>query len=233
MGFKKYFTLSYDDGVTQDIRLVEIFNRYGLKCTFNLNSGRFGTDGEVQMGGKKITHNKVEAAAVAEIYAGHEVATHSLTHPSLPALEASQIIAEVRGDRLELSRLVGYEVNGHAYPGGHYDERVARILKNDCGIRYARTVKSTFDFCRPTELLMWNPTCRHGDVGVPELLDKFIQAEPTDSDLLFYLWGHSYELDFGNELNSWEYIERLCERIAGKSDIIYCTNGEFLSLTQE
>lgn len=33
----KAVTFSYDDGVTQDIRLVEILNRYGLKATFNLN----------------------------------------------------------------------------------------------------------------------------------------------------------------------------------------------------
>ena len=38
-GKKKAVTFSYDDGVTQDRRLVELLNRYGLKATFNLNSG--------------------------------------------------------------------------------------------------------------------------------------------------------------------------------------------------
>ncbi|MCA1075358.1 hypothetical protein K9O30_16845 [Clostridium bowmanii] len=38
-GRKKVLTFSYDDGVCQDIRLVEIFNKYGLKGTFNINSG--------------------------------------------------------------------------------------------------------------------------------------------------------------------------------------------------
>lgn len=38
-GKKKAVTFSFDDGVTQDIRLIEIFNKYGLKGTFNLNSG--------------------------------------------------------------------------------------------------------------------------------------------------------------------------------------------------
>ena len=41
-GKKKAVTFSYDDGVTQDIRLIEIFNRYGLRATFNLNSGLLG-----------------------------------------------------------------------------------------------------------------------------------------------------------------------------------------------
>ena len=38
-GKKKAITFSYDDGVTQDERLISLFNKYGLKCTFNLNSG--------------------------------------------------------------------------------------------------------------------------------------------------------------------------------------------------
>lgn len=36
---KKLVTFSFDDGNTDDIRLVEILNRYGLKATFNLCSG--------------------------------------------------------------------------------------------------------------------------------------------------------------------------------------------------
>ena len=38
-GKLKAVTFSYDDGVMMDKRLVEIFNRYGMKATFNLNSG--------------------------------------------------------------------------------------------------------------------------------------------------------------------------------------------------
>lgn len=40
-GKTKAFTLSYDDCVVQDKRLIEIFNKYGLKSTFNICSGRF------------------------------------------------------------------------------------------------------------------------------------------------------------------------------------------------
>ena len=40
-GKHKALTLSYDDGRTQDRRLVDIFNRNGIKGTFHLNSGLF------------------------------------------------------------------------------------------------------------------------------------------------------------------------------------------------
>ena len=36
---KRYaLTFSYDDGCAQDRRLVELFNKYGMKCTFNFYS---------------------------------------------------------------------------------------------------------------------------------------------------------------------------------------------------
>ena len=38
-GKMKALTFSYDDGVEQDIRLIEILDRYHLRGTFNLNPG--------------------------------------------------------------------------------------------------------------------------------------------------------------------------------------------------
>ena len=46
-GKKKAVTFSFDDGVTQDIRLIEILNKYGLKGTFNLNSGLMAKEKKV------------------------------------------------------------------------------------------------------------------------------------------------------------------------------------------
>ena len=45
---KKYFTLSFDDGLEQDKRVLELMKKYGLKGTFNLNSGMFGLQGVVK-----------------------------------------------------------------------------------------------------------------------------------------------------------------------------------------
>ena len=36
---KKALTLSYDDGVDTDIKMIDILNRHGIKATFNLNTG--------------------------------------------------------------------------------------------------------------------------------------------------------------------------------------------------
>ena len=44
-GLNKAFTFSYADGVTQDERLIALFDRFGVKGTFNINSGLYGVGG--------------------------------------------------------------------------------------------------------------------------------------------------------------------------------------------
>ena len=39
MTMAKYFLLSFDDGTVYDHRFVNLLNQYGIKGTFNLNSG--------------------------------------------------------------------------------------------------------------------------------------------------------------------------------------------------
>ena len=59
-GKMKAVTFSYDDGVTQDIRLAELFHKYGLKATFNINSELLGRRDFLDAGGgRRVTHYKV------------------------------------------------------------------------------------------------------------------------------------------------------------------------------
>ena len=51
-------------------------------------------------------------------------------------------------DRKNLSALAGYEVVGFAYPGGgrNFDDRVADLIRNNTGVKYARGTFSTYSF---------------------------------------------------------------------------------------
>ena len=117
-GKKKAFNITYDDGVMQDLRFVELMNRYGLKGTFNLNSGFLGLEGTLVRNGKTVRHDKIAADKIKEVYKGHEVAVHTLTHPNLTGLEKDEIIRQVEKDRVRLSEICGYEVVSMAYPCG-------------------------------------------------------------------------------------------------------------------
>ena len=222
MAAKKFLTLSFDDGTVQDIRFVEMLNKYGLKCTFNLNSGLFGTRHRIMHGGIDCDHTEIEAHQVCALYRGHEVAAHTCTHPNLLNLDTEQIRHEVGGDCAALEKLCGYPVTGMAYPGGpFYNDFVIKTILEYTPVRYARTIKSHHTFALPERLMEWHPTCFVEDESLFRLADEFISAAP-EKDMLLYIWGHSFEFD---KFQSWERFERFCEKISGRNDIEYVTNA--------
>ncbi|HHW45766.1 MAG TPA: polysaccharide deacetylase family protein [Clostridiales bacterium] len=217
-GKPKALTLSYDDGVCQDIKLISILNKYNIKCTFNLNSGLWHDQTPWQTEGAVIY--RMAPDKLPELYNGHEVAMHMVHHPRPLTLTDQQLKAETLGDQANLQRLFGYKIRGLAYPFGDFDERVVNILRS-IGVAYARTVRQTESFSLPKDFLVWDSTCHHNNHKLIELADSFLN---TNQDLaLFYLWGHSYEFDLDN---NWDVIEIFCKKVANHDDIWFATNIE-------
>lgn len=230
---KKCITFSFDDGVRQDKRLIELFNKYGLKGTFNLNSSFLGLKGGREVNGKFLNNSKVNPSEVKDIYAGHEVAVHTLTHPNLTGEDEETVIYQVEEDRKQLSRLVGYEVTGMAYPCGgvNNDDRVAEILQKHTGVEYARTINSTLSFRLPENPYRWHPTVYARDYAKTfELAEQFLNLE-TNKPQILYIWGHAHEFDILDDM-TWEKVEELCKMISGKKDIFYATNKQALAWLQ-
>ena len=220
--YRKAFVLSYDDGVYQDIRLVEMLNQYGLKCTFNLNTGMMEPPYVWEADGVRI--ERMPAEMLPELYRGHEVASHTLHHCDLTQLSDGEVFDEVRDDRHALEKIFGNNVTGFAYPYGNTNKKV-KVLLQQCGVRYARGVRSTHTFDMPEDVLEISPTCRHKEDEIFDLAKEFIALQP-DSPKLFLLWGHSYEFDMQR---GWERFERFCDLIAGHDDIFYATTAQALS----
>ena len=227
-GKKKAVTFSFDDGVLQDVRLVGILNKYGLKGTFNLNSGRFGMPSAWEVDGRSICRNVLQADVLETLYEGHEVAVHTLHHLRLPEQSDGEVIRQVDEDRKNLEQLFGYPVIGMAYPCGgvNNDERVAALIQEHTPIRYSRTITSTHSFgLQKDKLLRFDPTLHFLDEKTEEIAEKFLALD-TDEPQLLYIWGHSYELDFDE--SRWTRFEKLCQTLSGKADIFYGTNREVL-----
>lgn len=208
-GRYKAVTLSYDDGKTPDRRLIDILNRAGLKGTFNLNGGKFGRDG------------RVEEAEVATLYAGHEVAGHSLTHPTLTRCPREMLVRQIFDDRRRLEDLVGYPVRGFAYPNGQYSPSLNRFLP-ELGVVYARTTQSTNNFLLPTEPLSWHPTCHHNE-DLVQRTANFLERNKSQYLDLLYVWGHSS--DFERDGN-WQIIEDFAAMLHSSRDVWFATNIE-------
>lgn len=223
----KAVTFSFDDGVTQDIRLIEILNKYNLKGTFNLNSSLLAKDNFLDRNGKRVSHKKLFVEEVKNLYHGHEVAVHTLTHPNLTTLEENDIVYQVETDREVLSNIVGYEVIGMAYPCGgvNNDDRVAKIIKEKTGVKYARTITSTYNFDRQDNLYRFNPSIYYIEENFEKIVDEFLALKTNEKKLL-YVWGHSYEMDAG--YITWEKFERICKKLSFHKDIFYGTNKQCL-----
>jgi peptidoglycan/xylan/chitin deacetylase (PgdA/CDA1 family) len=218
-GKMKALTLSYDDGVGQDERLVSILNQYHIKAAFNLNSGlQSGANSWERQG---VFIKRMNMAGLPKLYEGHEIAVHSLTHPHLEQLDEDTVLNELQQDKLNLERLFNTTVTGMAYPFGSYNDLVIQSARR-CNLRYARGVKSTYAFDIPQDLMTYQPTCHHKDPRLMELAEQFVKMK-TETPQVFYLWGHSYEFDIDN---NWQIIEDFCRFISGREDIFYASNRE-------
>lgn len=212
-GKTKALTMSYDDGTIFDKNLIEIFNHYGIKGTFNLNSGLYTT-----------SHNKPSKEEISKIYEGHEVATHTYTHPTLERCPLVCVADEIMKDRIELERLTGKLIRGHAYPNGSYNEEIKQMFRQ-LGIAYGRVVQCREDFALPEDPWEWHPTCHH---NAPDLLKKgqwLLDFQKWQYLKLMCVWGHSYEFD---QDDNWEVIESFCKLMGGRDDLWYATNIEII-----
>ncbi len=234
-GNHKVLTLSYDDGKLEDRRLVSILNKYGIKCTFNLNSSQ-----------QENTGTHIPPEEWPELYAGHEVAVHTSTHPTLARCPENEIVYEILSNRIELEQIMGYPVRGMAFPNGSCDDRCCRIAA-DLGMRYARIAADKYaavqsaetyakdaegpmllgdetGFDMPSDYMRWLPTCHHNH----HLIDfgqKFLNLNKPQYLYMMYVWGHSFEFERNN---NWSVIEDFCKLVGGRDDIWYATNIEIV-----
>lgn len=206
-GKHKVLTMSYDDGKHEDRRLVALFNQYGIKGTFNVNSGLEGDP------------VRIPQAEYRELYKEHEVACHTVSHPTIGRCPLELVAQEVIEDRKKLESIMGYPVRGLAYPNGSESPEIRAMLPA-LGIRYGRVVGNTDGFAMPDDFLQWKATCHHNH-NLLELGQQFVDLHKKQYLYMMYVWGHSYE--FTNN-NNWEVMEDFCKLVGGKDDIWYATN---------
>lgn len=201
---KMAVTFSYDDGKINDVRLEKLFNKYGVKATFNLNSKNIGKEGH-------ITEDDVRRF----VKDGHEIAVHTFNHPFVETLAPQVMLAEILEDKKYLESLTDTVITGMAYPFGTYSETEKSVMRS-VGIRYSRTVGEA-EFRLPGDFLEWTPTCHHRRFS--DVLSAPIKPHAS----VLYVWGHSYEF---REEADWELLEENVKKVANNPEYWYATNGE-------
>ena len=237
---KKFFTLSLDDGITQDLKVIEILKKYNVTCvSFNINTGLYGANWEwvgPAIGDPTIPHQRfTEEELKTGIYDGYEVLVHTMNHPSLKNYDkrASQIKKEVGRDADNIEELTGVRPVGMAWPGGdtEYTDTTIELVLENTDIRFARGTTSTYNFELPEYFMKWMPTCSAIDPQCLTLAQQFIDTECTE-DMLFYVWGHSYEFDLNNGAG-YETFEQLVKMMSEAEDVYLVTNTEFYKIYKD
>ena len=214
-GRRRALTFSYDDGPANDVPLIALFNRRGLKGTFHLNGGRYREMDEAAL------------ASVRSLYEGHEISCHTVHHGMLNHMTSISMLRETIEDRLILEKIAGYPVVGMSYPNGGWDESVMRALR-ECGIVYSRTTRAAMgSIDLPDNFLAWHPSCHHRD-ALPLARDFMDTLDSEWKRPLLYIWGHSYE--FRTDAD-WRYMEELTELLSGDDRVWYATNIDLYNYT--
>lgn len=213
-GNRLALTSCWDDGTIYDRQLLEIWNRYGLKGSFNLCTGKFGSNAWKEF---------IREEEVVSLYQGHEVCSHSVNHPRPWSLPLDQWRWEILEDRRRLEALVGYPVRGFVLPFGWVNGyELSKEFIRQCGFKYLRQTKSFPDFDLPADFMEWRPTC-HCNANFPKLWDTMLERGKDQPGQLFYLWGHSYEFD---ESLGWENIEAFAALASNTPSVWHATKGE-------
>ena len=211
-GRNKALTFSYDDGREEDRRLVTIFRKYGLKATFNLNSGQADKD-----------PRRIPMHEWKDLYDGFELASHTVNHPPVDRCPLSLVAQEILEDRKAIESVAGYPVRGFAYPFGSYTPEILSLLPS-LGIRYGRIVGNSDGFALPDDFYLWKATCHHNH-RLMENAESFLAIKNDYRLSLMYVWGHSYEF---TTYDNWDVMERFASLVSGHDDIWYATNIEIV-----
>lgn len=228
-GKAKAVTLSYDDSRKSDIRFLDLLEKYGLKCTFNIIGEKF------RSGDLFLTNDEIKKHMIDR---GHEIAVHGYYHRASGNLRAIEGIRDVLDNRIELEQQFDMIIRGMAYPDSGINyfanpdysyEKVKNYL-TELDIVYSRNTATDSGFNLPNDWHDWRPTAHHDRENIFELINEFLNIDISENvyiasrrSRLFYLWGHSFEFD---SKNNWDHGEEVLKRLSGHDDIWYATNIE-------
>ena len=210
----KYFILSIDDGTIYDKKVIEIFNKYNIKGTFNLNSGL--DDFVWYLNDKPI--ERLSLKDNVDLYKGHEVASHSLTHPHLTQCSGEHIVYEVGQDIVNLENIFHQQINTFAFPFHDLEERCIDVIKHLHNIKVIRISEIDISY-QITDLHHVKIT----SLDIHDALNRFDEFVNDPNAKLFVFVSHAYDFEVNN---TYQKLEELCKRVSENKTIKNITMRE-------
>jgi len=110
---------TFDDTTRYDIDSAAMLEARGFRGTYFVVSGYLGT-GARELGPADIVSLRSR---------GHDIQSHTVTHPDLTNLSEAELRRELEGSKAALEEILGAPVRHIAYPFGTYDARVIEATR--------------------------------------------------------------------------------------------------------
>ncbi len=207
----KYFVFSIDDGTIYDKITIELFNRYGIKGTFNLNSGL--QDFVWYLG--ELPIRRLALYESKDLYTNHEVASHTLTHPYLDQCPDEIVLKEVNEDIYNLETIFNREITSFATPFETCGDREVNLIEYGTKITNIRLSEIDESFSKPVDPYHIKVTALDIRRAL-ELIDDFLSS---DGEVFIYA-GHSYDFYVDD---TFSLLEELVKKLVENKDKVKVT----------
>lgn len=120
-------SITFDDGFANVYNnALPILDQYGFKTTQYIVSGAIGSQTKLDL--PAMTGSQIAAMCAA----GHEIGSHTVTHPRLTSLNARKLNSELSGSKNTLNAICA-PVDSLAIPYGDYNDNVINAAKKYYG----------------------------------------------------------------------------------------------------
>jgi peptidoglycan/xylan/chitin deacetylase (PgdA/CDA1 family) len=195
---RPYITISFDDGLKDSLAAAELMNEFGISACFFTCSSMVGeTDSQRvrEFCAQNLYMPPTEFLSWDDLgtllKAGHEIGSHSMTHPNLAKLSGQELQAEIAGSFEVLTRELG-QVKHFAWPYGHFSDFNASAAKV--------VFESGFKSCASAERGCHVVQANNGEASLCIRRDNTVAKWPIDH--LLYLMARNSQLSSAGT-NQW------------------------------
>lgn len=242
---KTLFTMSWDDGHPNDLRVAEMMAKHGIKGTFYVPIKN--REGLPVMSSENLR----------QLASLHEIGSHTFSHCYLNTVSVTEAEREISSGKATLEDMLGQPVTGFCYPGGKFSSAHVALVRK-VGFRYARGIENfrtdlVFNkFTMPTTLQVyphkrsvylrnffgkghWQrrtvllPKLMMGNNFLVRLINCFDVAKMDPDVSIVHFWGHSWELD---KIGGWNVLKYILQYVADQPEIMKLENREVAMLAR-
>lgn len=172
----RHVVLTFDDGYLNFfLNALPVLNGLKMTSTVFLVSDLIGGTNVWDQALGDVEERLMSQEQIEQVLAsGHEIGSHSRSHPDLRQLGAKTLEDEVLESKRQLEQQFGMQIKWFCYPYGHFNTSVLDTVAKSGYCGATSTIKGAN--LRTTDRLQWRRINVRRDTGLPVLWLKLVRA---------------------------------------------------------